>query len=84
MKKQEQPIEEHPLKGILGITVYKGVLVEPYVGGYFVLNKMVKTVDEVDKVIYDAGLSLKNSVISNPTALDFVDNLKNNTTHTSS
>ncbi len=56
--------QQHPLKGILGITVYKGVLVEPYVGGYFVLNKMAKTAEDVDKIINTACAAVKNSIIS--------------------
>ena len=59
---QNKNEDKHPLQGIMGATVYKGVWVEPYVGGYFALNHKVKTIKEVDELIREAALIINNSI----------------------
>ena len=49
--------EKHPLKGIVSPILYKKVWVEPYIGGFFVLNHKVLTIEEVDKVILNSVLN---------------------------
>ena len=49
--------EKHPLQGINIPVLYKKVWVEPYIGGYFVLNKKVLTIKAVDEVILNSVLN---------------------------
>jgi hypothetical protein len=45
----------HPLEkldfGLMGISVYKGVLVSKFIGGYYCLNTKCRTPQDVDDVI---------------------------------
>lgn len=62
-----QQVNKHPLEkvkwGVIAITAYKGVLVERQIGGYLVLGQKCQTPEEVDRVIEDSCVSLKNSLI---------------------
>ena len=49
--------EKHPLQRIIKPVLYKNVWVEAYIGGYFVLNQKVKTIEEVDEVILNSVLN---------------------------
>lgn len=73
MTKPKHPLQamqvenKHPLEqdtwNELGIKTYKGVLVyKRNMGGYIVLNKIVKTPEEVDKAIDEAAKSIDKSI----------------------
>ena len=72
--------KKHPLEevkwGIIPVTVYQGVIVNRLIGGYSVLNTTVKTPEEVDKVIYEAGKKLYNSIVANGNVQNSDDNTK--------
>lgn len=48
--------------GIPPITMYRGVLIEKYIGGFKVLNKVVTTPEDVDKIIEQAAKELNKSI----------------------
>ena len=59
---QNNKEERHPLEGIKSAIYYKKVWVEPYIGGFFLLNHKVKTIEEVDNLIREAALVVNNIV----------------------
>ena len=58
----EQKSLDELLNKVIPIGVYRGVIVEKLIGGYKVLNNIVKSKEEVDAIINNSLNSLSKSI----------------------
>ena len=49
--------------GLLGVSVYRGVIITKMIGGYMVLNTKCKSQEEVNTVIDKSLKDIGNSII---------------------